>query len=217
MKNKRHIFEQTNLQWVVNCDYERTACHCNDDYCRCTQIINAHVCDVDVKNVIKELRNKYKIDSYIDEYCFDRICHTFKIYDINLYEVKVGVGYYGEEVYGVYFENEKEIFNAYCELLTLNSDIEKIKYCLNLEYGYLIDCVESASVASIIEVSADEIYVPQMEYFKKVDKKVIEEYRNRHLPIAVCIKDGVRYKLIDGYHRFVANKDNENVDIVIIE
>ena len=217
MKNKKHSFEKTNLQWVVDYDYERTACHCNEEYCRCTDIINAHVCDVDVKDVVKALRNNYQICSYIDEYCFDRICYAFKIYDINLYEVEVGGGYYGEEVYGVYFENEEEIFNTYCELLELNSDIEKVQYCLNLEYGYLLDCVKAASIASIIEVSADEIYTPQMDYFKKVDKKVIEEYRNRHLPIAVCIKVGDKYKLVDGYHRFVANKDNETVDIVVLE
>ena len=217
MKNKKHAFKKTNLQWFVDYDYERTACHCNEDYCRCTKIINAHVCDVDVKDVMEALRNNYQIGSYIDEYCFDRICYAFKIYDINLYEVEVGGGYYGEEVYGVEFENEEKIYNAYHELLALNTDIEKIKYCLNLEYGYLIDCVESASSVNIIEASPNEIHTPQMEYFRRVDKNIIDEYKDRHLPIAVCVRDGEKYKLVDGYHRFVANKNNETVDIVVLE
>lgn len=217
MKNKKRVFEKTNLQWVVNYDYERTACHCHDDYCRCTEIKNAHVCNVDTEDVIEAIRYKYRISSYIDEYCFDRICYAFKIYDINLYEVKVGSGYYGEEVYGVYFENEEAIFNTYCELLELNTDLEKIQYCLELEYNYLIDCVESATSATIIEVSTDDIRLPQMEYFIKLENNVIEKYKNRELPVAVCVKDGNRYRLIDGYHRFVANKDRENVEVVVLE
>jgi hypothetical protein len=56
-----------------------------------------------------------------------------------------------------------------------------------------------------------------MEYFKKVDKNVIEEYKDRNLPIAVCIRHGDKYRLIDGYHRFVANKDKEKVNIIVLE
>lgn len=103
------------------------------------------------------------------------------------------------------------------KLLALNTVLEKIKYCLELEYNYLIDCVESATSAVIIEVSPNNIRLPQTEYFIKVDKNVIEEYRNRELPIAVCIKDGSKYRLIDGYHRFVANKDRDSVDIIVLE
>jgi hypothetical protein len=88
---------------------------------------------------------------------------------------------------------------------------------LKLEYGYLLDCVESVASVSIIEVSPNAICTPQMEYFKKVDKDVIEEYKDRNLPIAVCVKHGDKYRLIDGYHRFVANKDREVVNIVVLE
>lgn len=220
MKNikKKPAFQPTNLQWIVDYDYDRTPCHCNDDYCRCTKIVNEHVTSLNIKKVIKEFSNEYvKTNSYIDSYCFDRICYAFRIYDKDSYEVEVGGGYYGEEVYGVYFENEEKIFDAYQYLLTLNTNIEKIQYCLSLEYGYLINCVESASTADIIEVSTKQIYTPQMEYFKRVDQNVIDEYKNRYLPIAVCIKDGERYKLIDGYHRFVANKNEETVDIVVLK
>ena len=56
-----------------------------------------------------------------------------------------------------------------------------------------------------------------MEYFKKVDKNVIEEYKNKNLPIAVCVRHGDKYRLIDGYHRFVANKSREIVDIIVLE
>lgn len=216
------IFNKTNLQWFVDYDYERSECHCDaydsGDYCRCTTIEHAWVDDAHVHRVVNELYRRHsRTDSYIDKYCFDRICYALKIYDKSLYEVETGGGYYGEEVYGIYFENEEKIFNSYYEMLELKTVLEKVKYCLELEYSYLIDCVESATSAAIIEVSPNNIKPPHTEYFIKVNKDVIEEYKNRDLPIAVCIRDGNYYRLIDGYHRFVANKDRDNVEIIILE
>lgn len=211
------IFKKTNLQWIVDYDYERSACHCDDCICRCTTIDRAWVDNVHVNDVVKELYSKHsRDDSCIDKYCFNRICYAFQIYDKYLYEIKTGAGYYGEEVYGVYFENEEKIFNAYYEMLALNTPIEKIQYCLNLEYGYLIDCVKSASAVTIDRVSPNEIYCPQIEYFQKVDMCVIEEYKNINIPVAVCVIDGNHYRLVDGYHRFVANKNKEKIDIVVL-
>ena len=217
---KNPIFRKTDLSWIVDYDYDRSGCTCGAEYgiCRCTTIENTWIRKVHTQDVVKELYRQYsRNDSEIDKYCFDRICYALKIYDEYLYEVETGGGYYGEEVYGVYFEDEEKIFNAYNELLALGSDFEKIQYCLKLEYGYLIDCVQSASKTYITEASIDEIILPQMEYFKKVDKDVIEEYKNRNLPIAVCFKHGDKYKLIDGYHRFVANKDRNEVNIIVLE
>lgn len=213
-------FKKTDLWCDVDYDYDRTPCTCGAEcgICRCTEIINAHVINLNACEVAETLYHKHsRTDSYIDKYCFDRICYAFKIYDKDFYEVETCWGYYGEEVRGVWFENEEQIFNAYYEMLALNTALEKIQYCLKLEYDYLIDCVESATSAAIIEVSPNNIRLPQTEYFIKVDENVIEEYKNRDLPIAVCVRDGDFYRLIDGYHRFVANKDSYSVDIVVLE
>ena len=216
MENR--IFKNTNLEYCVDYDYERSSCSCDADYCRCTTIDHAWVSKVDVCLAIKELYRKYsKTNSYIDEYCFDRICYAFKIYDKDLYEVDIGAGYYGEEVYGVHFKNEDKIIDTYDKLLELNTNIDKIKYCLELEYGYLIERVKSTTTATIADVLSDSIKTPQTEYYIKVDKNVIEEYKNRDLPVAVCIRDGNYYRLIDGYHRYVANKERDNVSIVVLE
>lgn len=213
-------FKRTNLNWIVDYDYERSACTCDeDDYiCRCTTIEYAWIDSVNVNEVVKALYEKHsRTDSDIDEYCFDRICSAFKIYDKDYYEVETGGGYYGEEVYGVYFENEEKIYNAYYEMLALRSDIEKIKYCLKLEYNYLIDCVEAADFAYIIEASPNDIRPPQTEYFIKLENNVIEDYKDRKLPVAVCVRDEGCYRLIDGYHRYIANKDRDKVDIIVLE
>jgi hypothetical protein len=149
---------------------------------------------------------------------------VMKIYDKDYYEVESCPGYYGEEIGGVYFEKEEELVNTYNELLTLGSDMEKIKYVLELEYGYLLDRVKFKTSAKVEEVDTEKIKLPQQEYFVKLSKEVIEDYRNRELPVAVCIKNKDRfydvfdtYTLIDGYHRFVANKEKATMKIIVLE
>ena len=215
-------FERTNLQYEVDYDYERSQCTCNayedGDYCRCTTIDRAWVESINVKLVIKKLYDKYGKDpSNMNEYCFDRICAAFKIYDKDYYEVESCGGYYGEEISGVYFEKESQIVDAYLQVLNFESDIEKIKFVLELEYGYLIENVRKATVAYISPVPTRHIILPQQEYFVRLNKEVIEDYKNRKLPIAVCIESGGYYKLVDGYHRFVANKDRATNTIIVLE
>ena len=222
-------FEKTDLRLDVEYDYERSKCTCNayerGDYCRCTTIERAWVESIRVNDVINTLYIVHcKEHSDINEYCFDRICSAFKIYDKDYYEVESCYGYYGEEIGGVYFENEEKIVEAYNELLKLNSDIEKIQYILKLEYGYLIDRVENKTSATIEEVNTEKIKLPQREYFVKLNKEVIEDYKDRKLPVAVCIKhtdifhDAYdTYTLVDGYHRFVANKDRATNKIIVLK
>lgn len=217
-----NMFKRTNLQYEVEYDYERSECTCNayedGDYCRCTTIKRAWVESINVKLVIKKLYDKYcKEPSDMNEYCFDRICTAFKIYDEDYYIIESCGGYYGEEIEGVYFENESKVVEAFLKVLNFEFDIEKIKFVLELEYGYLLDKVKNATVAYIFPVATKTIDLPQQEYFIKLDKAVIEDYKNRKLPIAVCLECGGRYKLIDGYHRFVANKDRATNQIIILE
>ena len=220
--NVKPKFERTNLQYDVDYDYIRSECTCDayerHDYCRCTTIERAWVKSIYIASVVSKLYKKFCGEhSEINEYCFDRICYALRIYDEGLYWVETGGGYYGEEVYGVYFEDEEKIFNACNELLKLSSDIEKIKYVLNLEYGYLINKVSTTTSAVIEQVATNKIELPQKEYFIKLSKEVIEDYKNRKLPVAVCIKTEDRYVLVDGYHRWVANKEQDINAIVVLK
>ena len=224
--NVKPKFERTNLQYDVDYDYIRSECTCDayerHDYCRCTTIERAWVESINVKLIIKKLYTKYcQEQSEINEYCFDRICSAFKIYDKDYYEVESCGGYYGEEIGGVYFENEEKIVEAFNELIELETDLNKIKYVLKLEYSYLLDRLMYMTSATIEEVSTEKIKLPQQEYFVKLNRTVVEDYKNRDLPIAVCLneKDSYcdKYILIDGYHRFIANKDKRMMVIVVLE
>lgn len=222
-------FERTNLRYEVDYDYERSQCTCDayerGDYCRCTTIDRAWVESINTKAVIKHLYERHgKESSEVNEYCFDRICVAFKIYDKDYYTVESCSGYYGEEIGGVYFENEEKVVEAYNEVLKFSSNIEKIKYVLELEYGYLLDRIACMKAALIEEVSTEKIKLPQKEYFVRLSKEVVEDYKDRKLPIAVCIKNKDRfydafdtYTLVDGYHRFVANKERRTNKIIVLE
>lgn len=220
------MFKRTNLQYEVEYDYERSQCTCNayenGDYCRCTTIERAWVESINIHQVIEKFYKKYCPEqSNINRYCFDRICAVFKVYDKDHYEVESCGGYYGEEIEGVYFDDESRLLEAFVALLALETDIEKIKYVLEVEYGYLLERVKNKTIARIEMVNTASIVLPQQEYFVKLDREVIEDYRNRDLPIAVCLneKDSYcdKYILIDGYHRFIANKDKRMMIIVVLE
>ena len=68
-------------------DYDRTSCRGCRDYCRCTQIINAHVTSVNftgvadaiTKNCTNELRN----------YCAERFLRHSGLSDLSSWEVNV--------------------------------------------------------------------------------------------------------------------------------
>ena len=50
------IFKKTDLSWIVDYDYERSACTCDEPYvCRCTTIERAWVESINVKLVIASL------------------------------------------------------------------------------------------------------------------------------------------------------------------
>jgi len=212
------MFTKTDLNYYVDYDYDRTPCECDDYICRCTRIESTRVENVSFNKVYSILCKKYcKSASEIETYCFDRICSVFRLYDKYLYDVDVCGGYYGEEIAGVFFEKEEDIVNTYNEVTLLKNDIDKIKYVLELEYGYLLPSLEYAKNAHIELVETNLVFPPQREYLVKLNRDVIEEYKHRILPVCVCIKNNDQYTLIDGYHRFVANKENDAITIVVIE
>ena len=214
--------ERTDLSYSgIEYDYERSRCICHDWPCRCTTIQNTWIESININKVMTEfLHNNFiKINNLteIDLYCFDRICRVNNIWDKDLYEVEVRPGYYGEEIDGVFFANEKKIVSEFDELLKLNSDIDKIKYILKLEYGYVIDSITNCHNVIVTSCSPKSVISPQREYYHRLEKEVVESYRDYKIPCAVCKKSGDKYLIIDGYHRVAANKNKDNIEIIVID
>ena len=102
-------------------------------------------------------------------------------------------------------------------MLKLNSDIDKIKYILKLEYGYVIDSITNCHNVIVTSCSPKSVISPQREYCHRLEKEVVESYRDYKIPCAVCKKSGDKYLIIDGYHRVAANKNKDNIEIIVID
>ena len=214
---------KTDLSYTdaVDYDYERTACTCNDWPCRCTRIYDQHITHININKVMTDILHKHfkgniKISEF-DLYCFDRICRLNKIWDQYEYTVEVCDGYYGEEINGVYFDNESVVISQFEQVLGMDNDLQKLKYILELEYGYVIGSVQNATSISVLECSPSMVITAQDTYYHKLEKDIIDSYRDYNLPCAVCKKREDYYIVIDGYHRVAAAQNKENIDIILIE
>ncbi len=69
----------------------------------------------------------------------------------------------------------------------------------------------------------DDIIVGNNNYYNKLDKDIVKIYREDRLikeldiPVAICIYDKKEVRLIDGYHRIAAAKEDgmEVVNIIL--
>jgi hypothetical protein len=176
------------IMYGVDYTYERTNCNGNCiDYCRCSSIINPKIRSID--NTYEKF---VKIGTTIEQkYLLDRLYSIYKWWDIHNYEVEIGGGYYGEEVYGVTHCNltKTQEFYDRCKDMSWN---ELIPELLQLEYTYLPNFLEN--VKYNIDIINPQIFDQQMV-------KSINTVLNTDIPIAIIRFDGIYYRIVDGHHR----------------
>lgn len=197
----------------INVDYNRVCDDPDDTYERSSYLEDIHVdlSDIPVELLINALYNaleKDKTTSFIDKYCFNRICRHYKIYDSDVYSVSTRSGYYGEEIDTITFDNEGLVKKSYEECKALSSDAKKILYVLRLEYGYLLEELKDITNASIIKTPLSSIQIPNKEVFVNIEYVNTEfaiagSYENYDLPWGIIMRkeNGPGYRLIDGIHR----------------
>lgn len=219
---------------VYSCDESG----CDDEgVCRCGQIYNQEIeierVDVSrVSEIIYELyfdsgistkRNNiinsvlYGVTDEIDKYVIDRVLRINKIWNPNSWKVELTGGYYGQEIGDIIFNEsvgikiEKEIYEA----LSIFNLSERIEYLLNLEYDKILPELSGSSY-ELITVDRDSIYFGSYNHFKNVIKEDLDYYSDkRYRGIrGIVIKDGDRYRLIDGYHR-CSKSENKKVKVLI--
>lgn len=168
--------------------------------CRCSKIEDERVISVNLGKLVFEIISRKistKENQFLD-YCIYRLAVIHKMYEPHSWYIKTGGGYYGEEIYGVFIDNQnfKEDVD---ELVTLSPQ-ERIKYILVKEYGFLLEPLEGKTFREI-EVNSGDLRVGNNEYRKKVKRGVYND--NYDLPIGLYLKSEDKYKLVDGYHRYV--------------
>lgn len=185
-------------------------CGCrHDDYCRRNFYVNLHIENISINGVRthfleKSLKKKgvieTKDDSFV-EYCVDRLLRIHKVYLEDNWEINTGRGYYGDEVESITLGDFGDLRDKVKHIINLHPD-DRIEAILLEEYGHLIPAVkdrkwEQISVPTSLLVCGNE------DYRKKVDGEIYKEWDTPELAIGIYVTDNGRYKLIDGYHRYV--------------
>lgn len=150
--------------------------------------------------------------SYIREYFIDRVLKLNNCYDPDNWEIAVHGGYYGDEIDGVFLSVLNRVNS---DLGQYTGEIDKdIPFLLKREYGELdFRLVGKKWKEDIIKM--DDLVFPQTQHYNRVDDNLYY-YKDEFYPFprGVVLKDGSKYKVIDGYHR-LKNTKQSNVIVYI--
>lgn len=208
--------------------------------CRCCSIENAEVTSVDINKLTDFLygsvvdyasasgRRNIKLNSIfyggalVDKYCINRILTHHKVYNTQHFEVLIEKGYYGDEI-GEIQLNQKVldiVIDDIEKIMNFDNLSDKIKYVLNLEYGYLLDNIEDMKF-EVIQISKNEIDFKSLnqKHIQNTQKKLKDfeltfyDNKNYSLPRGVVRKSGNLYKIVDGYHRIISHQSDSKFDV----
>ena len=87
-------------------------------------------------------------------------------------------------------------------------DDDKIPFILLREYGRLLPTLEQKHWMAR-EVNKNDLVFGAENHYRKLDNAVVDYYQNypKDLPRGICLPDGERFRIIDGYHRCSAAEE----------
>lgn len=227
MKNKLDILEAISLdfQQFINIDIDGI-CHCNE-YCKEEGVCRGfNITGIDIKNISftdiakfiwsnshnigsKQYNRTQKLlslfegyDSQLDIYCIERLLAIHKLYDSSNWTFSYLNGYYGHEIDKLVINQniQDEIKSEVEKLLSFNTFKEKVNYILTLEYGFVSDQLKDCAY-KFETIERSKLYFPQTKHYKKVSKKTYYKKRDPDSIFGICLKQGEKYRVIDGYNR----------------
>jgi hypothetical protein len=188
------------------------------DYCRCSKICDTRITHFDVtalkNHIVDSLKNEKDLSDIVKDsftiYCIERLMVIHKMYDQENYEIEVSGGYYGEEIGGVTFSNFSQFHDDLSHLVYLKTNKGKMEFILMKEYGKILDKLKDVDW-TIENVKLSEIEVPNEKYADKLANENFEYLLKPSTHGVVLNKDeNTRiFSLIDGYHRYTKNKENQ--------
>ena len=221
MKKKlnRPMFKLDSYNFIYNIDYDCNTTYdhekegCNESgICRCG-VIHPEIKSVNIDGISDVICKEFGIKDVATKYCVNRICSSAKMWDKDDWHINKCGGYYGEEVDSINFTGDSaRIMKAISDVNSAKTIGDKIRIALSFEYGYVLPQIQILE-AKIISVSPIQVFIGQTDHYKKLQRDIIKFYKedwNKEFP--VCIVHD--YKLIDGYHRYAAHKDDKSIRVV---
>jgi hypothetical protein len=212
---------------------------CDDEgICRCGHIIDAYVKSVNLSSLTDEIyiqfmsgdKKSRKRESRIseilyggeitDKYCIYRILSINKVFDTTFWRLNICSGYYGDEIDDVTIDALLLFkINEQCEkLFQLQTLSEKLKYVLELEYGFLLDDIKDCEF-ELISIYKNHIDFKKLNqnHINNVKMEDLEHYKTHLLPRGIVRGDIDNYKIIDGFHRIIAADDKNPFSVFRIK
>lgn len=232
---------RNDFKYMVSYDYDTIySCEesgCNEEgICRCGHITNTYLNKVDVSAIVTNIyseifdnsistkRNNainslWGISEEIQKYTIDRILRVNKIWKPQFWEINVSGGYYGQEIDEVVLIEDMVLkINSQLErAFQIDNLTERVEYLLTLENGFILDDIKDKKYhISVIDI--DDIIFSNTEHQRKIIIEELEHYSDRNYSgiRGVVKKDGIKFKLIDGYHR-LSKTENKLVKVLVVE
>ena len=232
---------RNDFKYMVSYDYDTIySCEesgCNEEgICRCGHITNTYLNKVDVSAIVNNIyseifdnsistkRNNvinslWGISSEIQKYTIDRILRVNKIWKPEFWNINVSGGYYGQEIDEVILIEDMVLkINSQLErAFQIDNLSERVEYLLTIENGFILDDIKDKKYhISVIDI--DDIIFSNTEHKRKVVIEELEHYSDRNYSgiRGIVKKDGIKFKLIDGYHR-LSKTENKLVKVLVIE
>jgi hypothetical protein len=219
-----------NYDTSYSCD--QSGCD-EDGTCRCGEIVNPVVTDVDLLIIVEKIYDEFFDDDDIktrirdekinevlfgtgrdfDYYTIDRIIRSSKIWETHFWDIEVCAGYYGEELNGVKLTESVAIKldNQINEALYINSFSERMEYLLMLEYGEILTELKDC-LYEIIQVKKEDLILGSDSNVKAVKDEMLinglKHYTHYTGIKGIVIPKGDKFRVIDGYHRIFVNNNN---------
>ena len=203
--------------------------------CRCGTIDDARIADdIDMTMVTDmvydyifktndiSVRRDIFIDSILDDfninkYFINRILSLHKMYDKSNWNIEIIDGYYGEELSIVSLEERLGDISKSMSNIFLDNK-SKIEYLLKKEYGY-IDHRLIGKKWDLDIINKSDIIFGQKEHYNNVSEGLYyysDTSYDNELPRGILLKDGNKYRVIDGYHRIKNTRENFVIAIIAV-
>lgn len=207
---------------------------CTSEYNKCYIIDNVKIININLEELAEECLRKKDV-THLVRYAAYRIISQSKLANKDNWQADVGRGYYGEEIHGFNFSDLKEIERVEQALLQITEDkTEKqlLDIALEFEYGYVLESLQGKS-ATTYYIDADAIVPVARDHYNRLDRNQVSKYQDKFLekswdkkptkfqklPVCVVLREGEKYRLIDGYHRYAAHVKSvgKNIHVIVVE
>jgi len=214
---------------------EESGCY-EERICRCCHITKTYLNKIDVDRISSDIyldifdgsvsskrhnaiNSLWGISEEIEKYTIDRILRINKIWKPEFWTINVCNGYYGQEIDDILLDEDTvQTINSQLEkAFEIDNLTERIEYLLELENGFVLDDLKEKKY-TLDTIDINDIIFSNPEHKNKVILEELEHYSDKNYKgiRGVVKKDGLKWKVIDGYHR-LSKTENKIVKVLIVE